>query len=597
MAPLIDPKEIAKAIKLDNKLGGDLLVRFLMQLTRLNKVNALYESHSQEEALKFIDLALNELNIAYDINDADLAKIPATGPFVTVSNHPLGGIDGLILMSILLKKRPDFKIMGNFLLNKIAPLSPLIIPVNPFEQFKEASSSVAGLKATLAQLSAGSPLGVFPAGEVSTFQNDAKVIIDKPWSPTIAKLITRAQVPVIPIYFEGENSLLFHLLGQIHPLLRTARLPTELFNKKGKPVRVRIGAALPPKHLNEFEKTSELTAYLRAKTYALGTKLEVPSFFKSFKYRPAKKQLPIINTVAKELLKKEIEQALIDFPLLKSEPFEIFCAPALTIPNVLKELGRLREITFREVGEGTNNSSDLDPYDLYYHHLVIWDKAGEKIVGAYRLCKGKLALHQNGKKGFYLNTLFKMDDALLPMLGESIELGRSFIVKEYQRKPLSLFLLWKGIFYYLLKNPEYRYLIGPVSISNDFSSFSRNLIVEFIKRNYYDEEIAQYIKPRKKFRIPENRKIDSGLLLSSLEKSIPKLDAFIKDLEFGFGTPVLLKKYLKLNAKMVGFNVDPKFNDALDGLVVVDILRIDPDFIKSLAKDVDDPSILKRFEK
>jgi hypothetical protein len=185
---------------------------------------------------------------------------------------------------------------------------------------------------------------------------------------------------------------------------------------------------------------------------------------------------------------------------------------------------------------------------------------------------------------------------MLPMLAESIELGRSFIVKEYQRKPLSLFLLWKGIFYYLLKNPEYRYLIGPVSISNDFSSFSRNLIVEFIKRNYYDEEIAQYIRPRKDFRLPENKKIDSSLIIKSLEKSIPKLDAFIKDIEFGFGAPVLLKKYLKLNAKMVGFNVDPKFNNALDGLVVVDILGIDPDFIKSLAKDVDDPSILKRFE-
>jgi len=593
--PLIDPKDVAKAIKLDNRLGGDLLVRFLMQLTKLNKVNALYEAHSDVEALAFIDHALETLKVTYAVNAADLARIPKTGAFITLSNHPLGGIDGLILMSILLRTRPDFKVMGNFLLNKISPFQPLVIPVNPFEQFKDAASSLAGLKASLAHLSTGSALGIFPAGEVSTFQNDAKVVIDKPWSPTIAKLVAKSQVPVIPIYFEGENSLFFHLLGQIHPILRTARLPTELFNKKGKSIQVRIGTAIQPKQLNEFSKSTELTAFLRAKTYSLGTKLEVPSFFKAFSYRPTKKQLPIITAIPHELLRKEIEQALLDYPLLNSEPFEIFCAPAVTIPNVLKELGRLREITFREVGEGTNNSSDLDPYDLYYHHLVIWDKAAEKIVGAYRLCKGKLAFHQNGKRGFYLNTLFKMDDALLPMLSESIELGRSFIVKEYQRKPLSLFLLWKGIFYYLLKNPEYRYLIGSVSISNDFSSFSRNLIVEFIKRNYYDEDIAQHIKPRKKFRIPDNRKIDSGLLLTSLEKSVTKLDAFIKDIEFGFGAPVLLKKYLKLNAKIVGFNVDPQFNDALDGLVVVDILGIDPDFIKSLTKDIDDPSILKRF--
>lgn len=593
---LISPEAIASFMHLHQAAGGELLTRFLMQLTKLDKVNALYDRHWQNDAAHFIEKALNELQVTYKLNDSDLSRIPTKGAFITVSNHPLGGIDGLILMDLILKKRPDFKVMGNFLLSQCEPLKPIILSVNPFEDYKDKKSSYQGMRASLGHLAEGKPLGIFPSGEVSTFQNDAKVVVDKAWSESVTKLIRKANVPVVPIYFEGKNSLLFHILGKIHPLLRTARLPSELFNKEGKSVSIRIGSAISTKSVNEFDSNPELTKFIRAKTYSLGSKIEVPKFFAP-KGRLLKKEEPIVEAIPSQLLADEIELACKEFLLFKQDHFQIFCAPASKIPKVLNELGRLREITFREVGEGTLKSRDLDPFDLYYHHLVIWDQKESAIVGAYRLCKGKIALHQHGKKGFYLSTLFKMDDKILPILEQSIELGRSFIVKEYQRKPMSLFMLWKGIFYYLLKNSEYRYLIGPVSISKDFSKFSQALIVEFVKAHYFDSEIGQYIKPRKQFRIKTDKRIDPNALLNSLQNNINKLDAFIKDIEFGFGAPVLLKKYLKLNAKIVGFNVDPLFNHTLDGLVVVDVFNIDADFIRSLSKEVNDPDLLDRFNK
>lgn len=593
---LISPDEIASFMNLHQKMGGELLVKFLMQLTKLDKINSFYEQHWQEEAIPFIQDALSQLKVNYQINDSDLKRIPTKGSFITISNHPFGGIDGFILLDFMLKQRPDFKVMGNFLLQQIDPLKPLILSVNPFETYKESRSSYSGLKASLEHLKNGNALGIFPAGEVSTFQNDARIIVDKTWSPSVTKLIMKAQVPVIPIYFEGNNSLIFHLLGKIHPLLRTARLASEMFNKENKTVPVRIGSPIPVKTIQEFDSKIELTQYLRAKTYALGTKVSVPTFF-NLKQKDKKTKHAVVDPIDSKILAAEVNAACENYLLFDQKPFRIFCAPASSIPNILNELGRLREITFREVGEGTMKERDLDPYDLYYHHLVVWDQESSAIVGAYRLCKGKIALHQQGKKGFYLNTLFKIDDELIPLLSESIELGRSFIVKEYQRKPLSLFMLWKGIFYYLIKNSEYRYLIGPVSISKDFSKFSQSMMVEFIKQHYYDQEIARLIKPRKQFRLSSDQRIDKTLLLNSIKNNINRLDAFIKDIEFGYGTPVLLKKYLKLNAKIVGFNIDPNFSDSLDGLVLVDVFKIDPDFIQSLSKDLKDPDLLNRFQK
>jgi putative hemolysin len=260
----------------------------------------------------------------------------------------------------------------------------------------------------------------------------------------------------------------------------------------------------------------------------------------------------------------------------------------------MNELGRLREITFRAVGEGTNRSMDIDEYDLYYNQLFVWDKQARTIVGAYRVGKGQEILRRYGVKGFYLQSLFRMNRRFIPTLRQSLELGRSFIVQEYQRKPLPLFLLWKGILYFLLKHNEYRYLIGPVSISNNFSQFSRGLIMQYIRERHYDARLARYVRPRIRYNVP-GYNVDEEIILETAD-DLNKFDRFIKEVEPNdYTMPILLKRYLKLNGKIIGFNLDPKFNDALDGFLVQDLFDVPLETVESLSRDLEDESLLERY--
>ena len=563
----------------------------LMELLKLNKINKVYSANLDKNPQEFVGNILKSLNINIQISEQDLEKIPLTGSFITISNHPYGGIDGLILLHILLKKRPEYKILANFLLKKIQPLSPYILAVNPFEE--QYGSNLAGIKEALRTLQNGAPLGIFPAGEVSSFQ-PKQVIADKAWSGGAIKLIKKAQVPVVPIYFEGNNSIMFHLFGLINPKLRTAKLPSEVFNKKNKIIQVRIGNPIDIEDQNACENINELTNYLRSRTYALkyANNTDTATSYLSKKSIVRK---TIADEKAQYVLLKEINALQSKDLLFENETFQIFCTKATNIPNILDEIARLREITFREVGEGTNNPIDIDKYDYYYHHLFMWDKKIQKLVGAYRIGKGAEILEKHGKKGFYVNSLFKLKKELVPTLNQTIELGRSFIIKEYQRQPQPLFLLWKGILYFLIKNPNYRYLIGPVSISNDFTCISKSLMIEFIKLNYFDNKIARHVKPRKSYKV-KMKEFNIQELVNFTKNELNKLDKMICEFEPDkVRIPVLIKKYFKQNAKIVGFNIDPRFNNTLDGLVFLDLLEVPKLTIHQLAKEFNDESIIDLF--
>jgi len=590
---LVDPKDFKKAAGL-NTVGGESIAKMLMSILKINKINKEYSKIGHLKGLDFLNTLLNNLQINYEISEEELQRIPKEGPFIIVSNHPYGGIDGIILLKIISEIRPDFKVMANFLLRRIDPIKEVIIPVDPFEGQSQISSSVAGIKGALNHLREGKPLGIFPAGEVSTYYNtESPGVADKQWNESIIKFIKKMEVPIVPVYFKGTNSRLFHILGLIHPMLRTAKLPSELLNKKNKLVKLRMGIPISVKEQKDFTDIARFGRFLRLKTYALGSSIEVKKFF-NYRLKPEPKPVDIIQPIAPELIQSEVESLTENYLLFKSKTFCVYCAPSVEMPNIMTELGRLREVTFREVGEGTNRKIDVDEFDLYYNQLFIWDEEQKTIVGAYRVGKGKEILDRYGKKGFYIQSLFKIDNGFLPILGQSIELGRSFIVKEYQRKPLPLFLLWKGILYFLIKNPEYRYLIGPVSISSRFSNFSKGLIINFMKANYYDHEFARLITPRNTFRVPVSK--DDTDVIFEKSNDLNKLDKFIQDIESDeFRMPVLLKKYIKLNGKIIGFNVDPKFNNALDGLLILDLFQVPIDTITSLSKEINDKSILERF--
>lgn len=593
MKKLIEPEDIIKAAKL-NKFVGASTSRILMLLLRINKINKLYSEVGDMEGPEFIEALIRKLRINYEFSPEELNRIPKTGPFITVSNHPYGGIDGMLMVKLISQVRDDYKALANFLLQRIDPVKDYILPVNPFEDRKDASSSLKGIKQALGHLQEGKALGIFPAGEVSSYSVHYVGISDRLWQESALKMIKMAQVPVVPIYFSGTNSRLFHLLGLIHPTLRTARLPSELFNKRKKTIKIRIGNPISVKEQSEFKDISRYGRFLRAKTYALGSAIEVQKFFKHGSPRSNKVE-EIAPATNSEKIEQEINQLKDQYLLFESNEFKVFCTPSMHIPSIMNELGRLREKTFRQVGEGTNRSIDIDEYDLYYNQLFVWDDSEKKIVGAYRVGKGKEILSQYGVRGFYLQSLFRFNPRFHNILKESLELGRSFIVEEYQRKPLPLFLLWKGILYFLIKNPDYRYLIGPVSISNQFSKFSKSMIIRYIMLNHFNHEFARMIRPRKKFVVGEHNDLDTQILMETAN-DLNKFDRFIKDVETsGYNMPVLLKKYLKQNGKIIGFNIDPKFNNALDGLLIMDLFDVPIETISSLSKEINDDSILERF--
>ena len=583
---LVSPEDILKTNKNLKYFGGKYTARVILWLLGFSRLNKDYSRYSNLKGSEFLNKLIKIYGLKFELLEDDIKKIPEKGPFIIISNHPTGGAEGILLIKLISDIRPDFKFLTNFLLSKIEPMMGYFLPVNPFEDHKDAQSSMTGIKSALEHVRNGSPLGIFPAGEVSAYQKGKREVTDREWLTVVLKLIKKAQVPVIPVYVEARNSPLFYFLGKINPLLRTVKLPSELLNKKNQVLKIRIGSPVSVNEQNLFTDIIEYGDFLRMKTYTLGRKVK--------RKRPLccpTREEVVVDEIQSDLIISEVNKLTEENLLFKLENYKVFHAKSEIIPNILKEIGRLREITYRKVGEGTGKSIDLDKYDSWYNHLFIWDVEAHCIVGAYRMGKGKELFEKYGIKGFYLQSLFKFNEKFYLTLEKSIELGRSFIRNEYQRKTLSLFLLWKGILYFLIKNPEYRYLIGPASISDAFSDFSKGLIVEFLNANCVNKDIAKLVTPRNSFEYNLADHIDVNVFLKFIGSDINRLDKFIHDVEPEQRIPVLFKKYIKQNARIIGFNVDPKFNFCLDVIMLLDLNDVPPEVIESLSKETSDTII------
>jgi len=578
---LVTKEEIAQAAKLKST---NPLVGILYRLSGIDRVNRFYDQIDELHDLEFTAKALELLELQIEVDPSELDRIPKEGAFITVSNHPYGAINGIALIDLVARTRPDFRVLANLMLQRIPQLNNYFIRVGQLNDPSAERSNDRGTKETLTHLKKGKPIGLFPSKDVSTFNKDLGTITDGPWSTQSIKMIQKAGVPVVPIYFDGKNSRLFHLLGVIHPTLRNLRLPAELMNKKGRALRIRIGKPIPVSEIASFDNSEQLARFLRSKTYAIGSSLDVKrEYFKDLV--PLKKPTPIAEPAIREILKGEIDLLPERCKLFEQQNLVCYLASASQAPSVLKEIGRLREITFRAVGEGTNKARDIDEYDLYYHHLFLWDSEKHAVVGAYRIGKGLEIMRRYSHRGFYCNSLFKFSKTLHPQLEQTIELGRSFIAEEYQRQRLPLFLLWKGILVVLISSPEYRYIMGPVTISGSYQEVSKSLIMAFVQRYYFDDELAQHVTPRKPF-TAKNSNVDQDALLGATENDLKKLDKIISEIEpRSFAIPVLLKKYLHQNARILGFNLDPKFNNALDGLMLLDLHNLPAETVENLQKE------------
>ena len=534
---------------------------------RVRRAKADLHGGSMLEAL------LREMHIDLRIHQADIERIPRKDPVVVVANHPYGMLDGAVLAVLLSRVRPDVKVLTNFILKDVPELEQYCIFVDPFQNPTSIERNRRALKEALAWVEDGGMLGIFPAGEVSYWQSPQAGIVDPQWSETAIRIIRKTGAATLPVYFCGRNSLAFQVVGLLHSRVRTAFLLHEFLQQSGKTVALRVGSAIPVHSIASIRDDREGTEYLRWRTYLLAQRgkqhVKIPQAVRNV--LPKKAQQAITPALPRELLVCDIDALPVDRCLARNGDFAVHMAQASEIPHLMQEIGRLREVTFREVGEGSGKRADLDQYDRYYWHLLLWNQAKQELVGAYRAGNTAEIIAKHGVKGLYTSTLFRYDSRLFEKIGPALELGRSFIRPEYQRQYAPLLLLWKGIARYVTVRPETPVLFGAVSISNTYNHASRELIYSFFEARRQDDELAEFVQPRSPFRPGRIGRWDCRAV-SHILRDLEELSEPIADVELdGKGLPILLKQYAKIGGKLLGFNVDHKFSDVLDGLVVVDL--------------------------
>ena len=570
------------------------LVALGLNILGFRKINRLYSPSADLENLPFTDDMLMRYNITYDVNENELNCIPKEGPFMLVCNHPFGAIEGIILYNAIAKVRPDFKIMANFILGFIPNLKDVFFSVNPFENNKELAGSNGGIRASLKQLKEGHGLGVFPAGEVARYHGHSYPE-DIAWSPSIAKLVQKTKVPVIPVYFDGNNSHKFYFLTKIHPMLGTFRLVRELLNKRNKKLIIKIGKPILQSEVSQYETPEALAAYLKNRSYALQANISQEK--KHFRSRVSD---PIDPPFRPSDLARELHAIRNKSLLFTTADFECYLADYDKIPHVMHEMGRRREEAFRAVGEGTGKSIDTDNYDTYYKHLVLWDTKEQTIAGGYRIGIGDEIYEKYGVHGFYVDSLFNIDQKFEPYLKETIELGRSFVSVDYQKDILPLMLLLKGLMETIMRFPKMSYFIGPVSISSWYPKFYQSLMVYYVTTKHTNEEMSKLFHPKTPF-TPNFNKCDIEVLMEKNMETVDKFDRYILKLSNGdYRMPTLFKKYLKINSKFLCFNVDPDFNDTLDGLLLLKFTDYPKEELDMMLKDIPEakrPAYYKRFGK
>lgn len=508
----------------------------------------------------FVRYALNALQIDYRVNAGNLDDVPASGPLLVLANHPYGAAEGLAIADLLLQRRGDVRFLANTLLCTLPEFAPLVVPVDVFKSGVNSHS----IRSAMRHLKNGGALIVFPAGEVSRVDWQARQISDPPWAPTIALLARRSGARVLPMFVEGKPRLRSLAAGTLNTRLRTAMLARDLLALRGQTIGLRVGSSLDPRELARIPEGAQ-TDFLRVLTYSLGTDREVGAA------NGVRAMAPLAARCDAQLLADEVA-TLSQHRLLEAGEFELYLAPAAQMPCLLDEIGRLREESFRLLQEGSGLARDLDRFDPHYQHLFLWHPQKREIVGAYRFGFTDAIVPRHGVDGLYTRTLFRYDARLIAQTGSAVELGRSFVAPAWQKSFQPLRLLWGGIAAVLARQPEIRYLFGPVSISPSYSLEARRLIAETLSVHHADPALAGLINPLHP--LPERRQPAAHRNVISALADPRLLSRVISRIGNGPGLPVLLRHYLELNGRFAGFNVDESFGGTLDGLVFVSVAGI-----------------------
>ncbi|HEV7767915.1 MAG TPA: lysophospholipid acyltransferase family protein [Thermoanaerobaculia bacterium] len=565
---MITRSEIFDMNAAGSPLSG-LAAQAVEHLSGLRELAKFYETLPRDSDESFLEVVRRELGLACDVTAGDLARIPRSGPVVVVANHPFGAAEGIVLARVLGIVRNDVRLLANQLLGRIPELRDNLILVDPFHP-GASRPNVSGLRRAIAHVARGGMLATFPAGAVSHLQLEKMTVVDPEWNVAIARLVRRTKATVLPVYFPGTNGPLFQLAGLLHPNLSTALLAHALLDRRHTRIEMRIGRPIAFSRIAHLQSDEEMIVHLRRRTYLLAnrtcTGVAQP--------RPNRKGAMIAPAHPGEALAREVDALPSSALLVSSGELDVLLATPERIPILLREIGRLREITFRAAGEGSGNAVDLDAFDAFYSHLFLWNRAKRELAGAYRLGVVDPIVRRYGISGLYTSTLFRYSPAFFKALGaHAVEMGRSWVAAEYQKSYSPLLLLWKGIATFVARNPESCVLFGPASISNDYAPSSRALMARYLLDAVAAKELMPHVAPRAPFRAARNLEPASDF---------EELQELLQEIENGQrALPVLLRQYLNVGGRVAALNVDRQFSDVLDALVVVD-LRATPE--KMLAR-------------
>jgi putative hemolysin len=510
------------------------------------------------------DRLLAELRVRPSVSQDELDRIPASGPLVIVANHPFGMLEGALLASLCSRVRPDVRIMVNSLMPCPGELREYFILVDPYGGPSSVAANQAPLLQAVRWLRSGGALIVFPAGDVSWPDWKRRGASDAAWSPSVARLIRMSRAAALPAYLRGSNSAGFHLLGAVHPRLRTLCLPAEFLNKRGRTVESRFGRPIGHERLAGLDDQA-MIEHLRASSYLLSYR---PECRRAVAPAPRQRSAPSLARAVDSLPPSSL--------LWENKDFSILAFQAPQAPDLMMEVGYRREEAFRAAGEGTGKPCDLDRFDRHYDQLVLWSKAHREVAGGYRMGRTESILGRHGASGLYTSTLFRFRPEFFRRLGPAVELGRSFVRPSYQKQYAPLLALWQGIGAYVCRHPECRFLFGPVSVSPDYQALSRHILALSLLSAASDPALARLVAPRRPLRAPNFPGVGEDWKRLII-RDHDELSALISELEpDGKGLPVLLRQYLRLGGRLLAFSVDGAFSGVLDGLILVDLMRADP---------------------
>jgi len=519
---------------------------------------AFGDAYPHLQGIEFVEQVLDELDFDTRYKPKQIEHIPSEGKLVIVANHPIGSLDALALIKVLFGVRQDLKVVANRMLMSVTPMHSLLLPVDNLS----GTSKKQELSNIHQHLKDEGAILIFPAGEVSRLGPTG--IKDCKWNSGFLRIAKKANCPILPIYIKAKNSPLFYGTSMIYKPLASLLLVKEMFKQRQKSLEFEIGASIPPEsYLIENLKDKEVVNLIRKQLYALTSK----------KTLPLKTQTPIATSECRKELKKAIEKC----QLLGTtqDGMQIYLYQYQGSSAIFRELGRLREISFRTVGEGSGKRRDIDKYDMDYQHLVLWDPSQLELVGAYRLACAQEIIDKHGRKGLYTDSLFSYSDEMTPYFKAGIELGRSFVQPKYWGRK-SLDYLWYGIGAFVKNYPQYRYLYGAVSVSNALPDQAKAMLVHYYQHYYGTKHTIA--TPNNEFKATEQqiKQCQSIFTGDDIKEDFVELKHVLANM--GAQVPTLFKQYTELcepgGVQFLSFSVDPEFNNCIDGLVLVDLEKV-----------------------